>query len=112
MDHLERYVTEENLALFVDLIEQEQDDCQRTLLKNMLVAEENRYAANAERLDVAELCRDKCLKRIDAQRSRIAAMRDGHPHKATAELFLANLLDLQALVEFRITGLKRRIDGM
>ena len=109
MDHRERFVTNENVARFMRLIEQEPSDTQRSLWKNLLVAEEDRYASEIEKLHLTERCRERCLQRIREQRSRVAAMNDGHPHVKEANLFLANLLDMLALIEFRIDRLKERL---
>lgn len=110
MDNVERYVSDLNINHFLDTLEKEPDGPMRSVLKNLLLREENRFAKLSERLETAENCLSKCARRIREQRDRIAGMDGNHPHLASAKRLLANMLDIHAVVQAEKDRLKNMLD--
>lgn len=110
MDGIEKYVTELNISLFIDLLEEEHDGARRSHLKKLLLAEEDRFARMAERLQVAENCLVKCAQRVNELRVRVDGMTPDHPHRAVAQRVLENLLDIEAVVQDHKNRLKNLLN--
>lgn len=54
MDELQQFVSEQNVARFVDQLRRESNAVRQDTLKRLLVEEENRFAAAAERLQMVD----------------------------------------------------------
>lgn len=110
MDNIEKYVTDSNITHFLDTLENEPDGPMRSVFKDLLLHEEDRFGKLSERLEVAEDCLSKCSKRIRDQRDRIAGMDGDHPRLAVAKKVLTNMLDIRAVVQAHKDRLKNMLD--
>ena len=110
MDNVAKYVTELNIARFLDLLEREQEPAQRQLWTKLLVAEEDRFGALSEKLENARRCLQNCSTRIGNQQALIDRMYGGHPSRQPAQDLLINLMEIRLSVQGYIDQLKKRID--
>ena len=109
MDATEKYVAELNISRFVTLVGQEDGDEKRSVLTTLLIAEVDRFGKASERLDIAEKCRGKCVDQINRSRSRLKTVPPSHPDLALAHRVLANMIEIQQVIETYISNLKEHI---
>ncbi len=98
MDGLERSITHNNISRFFDLLTGEVDPGKRSVLQELLISEENRFARWTERLDTVDQWLSKCDGHIEKIGKLLddhrAAGRDGHE----TERLLKNLRDIKAIL--------------
>ena len=112
MDGAQKFVTDLNVARFVTFLEDERDEGKRKLWTNLLIAEENRFGGLSEQLLLAENLLEKTGARIDRQRQAVAGLATDHPAMGEAHRLLANMQDIQKIVQFRIENLKACISDI
>jgi hypothetical protein len=97
MDALARFISDQNIARYADLLHHESDPKRRATLELLLLEEEDRFARDAERLDLAERLLANGEERIARQRTLISGLRDNGHNVGRAEIFLTNMLVTQQL---------------
>jgi hypothetical protein len=108
MDH---YIAKENIRHFRDRLWSEVDQGVRVRLRELLVAEEDKLAANLELLaDIDRHISDgNC--RIDRQRTLVSAMeRNGHNGLALARVLLSCMMETQRLHQEYRQSISTRIE--
>ncbi len=95
---MDRFIAKENIKHFRDLLWSEVDQNVRARLRELLIAEEDKLAANLELLANIDEHISDGNRRIDRQRALVNAMeRDGHNGLARAKVLLACLMESQRL---------------
>ncbi len=95
---MDRFVHDQNLRRFVDLLEREPDGPRRTVLQELLIEEENRFGERQERLEQAEVLIVRGRERIRRQVELVARLSDGDGADM-AKATLRNLMHTQSLFE-------------
>jgi hypothetical protein len=111
VNRMEKYDTQQNIALFLNLLEEQPEGAYRERLKGLLLQEEDRFGKIAERLGIAETVLETCSVRIRDQRVRINGMDGNHPRLAMANFLLANMLDIHSVVKSHRDYLQNTLDG-
>lgn len=94
---MEEFVREQNVLRFSQSLEAEHDPIRRERIGALLLDEENKFAATAERLDKVERHIAECRARIMRQYGLIDKLKTaGHDIQA-AERLLRNLMELHDL---------------
>jgi len=108
---MENFIHEQNVLLFSERLKVENDPTARKQLRELLLDEENKFAATAERLDKAERNIAKCKEHIARQRGLIEKLKTNGHDIAPSQRLLRNLTELHDLfVSFReavVTALER-----
>jgi hypothetical protein len=95
---MDRYIAKENIRHFRDRLWSEVDQGARARLRELLVAEEDKLAANLELLADIDRHISDGNRRIDKQRTLINAMeRNGHNGLAQARALLDCMMETQRL---------------
>jgi hypothetical protein len=95
---VDRFVVRENIKHFRDRLWSESNPKTRSRLHQLLLAEENKLAADLELLTEIERHITEGHRRIDRQRTLVASMeRDGHDGLETARALLDGLIQSQLL---------------
>jgi hypothetical protein len=99
MDALERFVCDQNVAQFRDLLTTEMDAARRAVLLKLLVAEECKLGFDVEQLANTDREIGRCRGHVERQRTLVAEMeRDGR-ETARASLLLETLTESLAAHE-------------
>jgi hypothetical protein len=100
---LGNFVREQNVLRFSQSFEIEHDPIKRERLKTLMLHEENKFAATAERLDKTDREIAKCEARVARQHALIEELRkDGHDIQVAKRL-VDNMIELHDLyVGFRL----------
>ena len=102
MDELQQFVSEQNVARFVDQLRCERNAVRQDTLKRLLVEEENRLAAVAERLQMVDRNILDGAARIANQTKLVCELKSNGRDACEAERTLRTLEMIQALfVSFR-----------
>ena len=89
----------ENAADLIALLEAETDPRRRTVLTDLLIAEENAIARGCSRAALANALVARERKRVRRQRTLVSRMPADAPQRRVAERILENMLQLQDLFE-------------
>lgn len=95
---MDRFVHDQNLIRFVDLLEREADGPKRTVLQQLLIEEENRFGERQERLEQTEVLIVRGRERIRRQVELVARLADCDTAEV-AKATLRNLVQTQSLFE-------------
>ena len=97
MDETDRFISDENIAHFVERLGRERDSVRRGTLQRLLIEEENRFGMTVERLRMVERHLAVGVELIARQVETIARL-DGDGHDTTeARLTLQNFEMIHAL---------------
>ena len=95
---MDRFIAQANIRHFRDRLWSETDFVTRSRLQQLLLAEEDKLAKDFELLADIERHISDGRRRIEKQRSLVAAMkRDGHSSLRTAQALLNGMADAQQL---------------
>jgi hypothetical protein len=91
---MDRFIAQENVRLFRDRLGNELNPAVRARLRDLLIAEEDKFGASQEFLADIDRHISDCNRRISRQQVIVATMaRDGHNGHAQAQRLLNCLLD-------------------
>ena len=108
---MDRYIAMENIKHFLDRLWSEADQDARAQLRKLLVAEEDKLAANLELLANIDRHMSDGNRRIDRQQALVNTMeRDGHNGLAHAKVLLACMTESQTLHQVYRRHVQIRID--
>ena len=99
MDDVERFVIDGNISRFVDRLRIETDPCRQQTLKRLLIAEESRFGATCDRLQMVERYLTEGEERIANQRRLVAAMRNNGGDVSAAHRTLCAFESIQDLFQ-------------
>ena len=99
MDDVERFVIDGNISRFVDQLRGERDPSRQQVLKRLLIAEESRFAATLDRLQMVERYLTEGEERIANQRRLVAAMRNNGGDAGAAERTLRAFESIQDIFQ-------------
>jgi hypothetical protein len=95
MDEMAHFVSDLNVARFVDRLQVEHEPIRRAVLQKLLVEEEDKLGRNAERLGALQRHITEGNRRIALQKALIERLRvSGHDIRL-AESTLNNLVEIQ-----------------
>jgi fructose-bisphosphate aldolase class 1 len=97
MDELQRFVSEQNISRFVDQLRRESKAVRQNTLKRLLIEEENRFAAAAERLQVVDKNIVDGAARIASQARVVSRLKSNGHDAREAERTLQNFEMIQGL---------------
>jgi hypothetical protein len=103
---MDRFVHEQNLARFAEMLRVERDPARRAILQDLLIQEEERLGSVLERLDRAEAHIAEGRRRIERQRELVAALTSGGA-AGEAEQLLESFIRTQSALE----AYRRRLAG-
>ena len=92
MDETAQFVSDLNVARFVDRLQLEDEPTRRAVLQKLLVEEEDKLGRNAERLSTLQ-------RRIGLQKAVIERLRTNGYDIRLAERTLNNLFEIQRIFE-------------
>lgn len=91
MDALERFVCDQNVAQFRDLLTREMDAARRTVLLRLLVAEECKLGFDMEQLANTDREIARCRAHVERQRTLVAELKRDGRDTARASALLETL---------------------
>jgi hypothetical protein len=94
---MENFVHEQNVLRFSERLKTETDPTARTRVRQLLLDEENKFAATAERLDKTDGHIASCKEHITRQYGLIDRLNGEGRDVGPAQRLLENLLDLHDL---------------
>lgn len=97
MDQIEQFVSDLNISNFVDQLGRERDAKNQSMLKRLLIEEENKFGATAERLNMVDRHIFDAAIRIARQKELVAQLKGKGRDPADAEKTLQTfemILDL------------------
>jgi hypothetical protein len=99
MDSTARFVSDLNVARFVDRLQLESDPAKRTSLRRLLIEEEDRFGSRAERLSDVQRHLAEGSRRIALQKALIENLIAKGQDVRLAERTLSNLFEIQRILE-------------
>ena len=99
MDETTQFVSDLNVARFVDRLQLEDEPTRRAVLQKLLVEEEDKLGRNAERLSTLQRHITEGNRRIGLQKAVIERLRTNSCDIRLAERTLNNLFEIQRIFE-------------
>ena len=99
MDKTAQFVSDLNVARFVDRLQLENEPTRRTVLQKLLIEEEDKLGRNAERLNKLQRHITEGNRRIALQKALIERHRANGQDIRLAERTLDNLFEIQRIFE-------------
>ena len=99
MDEMAQFISNLNVARFVDRLQLEDEPTRRAVLQKLLVEEEDKLGRNAERLSKLERHITEGNRRIGLQKAVIERLRTNSCDIRLAERTLNNLFEIQRIFE-------------
>jgi hypothetical protein len=99
MDQMDRFVSDGNIARFVDHLRCEIIPARQETLKRLLIEEENRFGAREERLEMVERNLAESSARIDRQTRLVAELKGNGGDAVHAERTLRTFEMIRGLFE-------------
>ncbi len=107
---MERFIIEHNVRAFIERLQIEPDFDTRATLKNLLIAEADRFGRRAERLEFVDHWIGECQSRVARLRAVLAEIESDAAHSALAERTLKNLTELAVHLETHRQWLMQQMD--
>jgi hypothetical protein len=107
-DKIERFVVEHNVSRFFDRLDGERDADRRAILSQILLSEENKYAALAGNLTELEIYISRC----DLHIAKFEALADGADTPAiqsSLRNFVQNMKSVRATLQFAHAARSKRL---
>jgi len=99
MDAMAKFVSDHNVARFVDQLRSQNDPAKRTVLQRLLFEEIHKFGFNFEQLSLVDRQISEAKDRIRAQRDIIERLRIKGLDTKRAESLLRNLVAIQEMFE-------------
>lgn len=104
MDKVTRFVSDQNIARFVEALNHETDAKRQGALRGLLIEEENRFGSRVERLELVERHLRGGAMRIEQQKITIERLAAKGADLTEAERLLRNFVVIQEMfLSFRAT---------
>lgn len=101
MDAMAKFVSDHNVARFVDQLRSQDDPAKRTVLRRLLLEEVHKIGFNFEQLSLVDRQISEAKERVRAQKSIVERLRIKGLDTARAESLLGNLVGIQEMFEER-----------
>ncbi len=95
---MERFVHDQNLMRYLDLLESETDSAKRGQLRKLLLEEVDRFGDHSDQLYETDRLVARCTARLQEQKSLLAHAREDGRDAGASEDVLANMSQTLALI--------------
>ena len=99
MNETAQFVSDLNIARFLDKLRLEHDPAMRTVLQRLLIEEEDKFGGNVERLSTVQRHIAEGNRRISLQKALVEKLAAGGEDAGPAERTLSNLVEIQRIFE-------------
>ena len=99
MNETAQFVSDLNIARFLDKLRLEHDPAMRTVLQRLLIEEEDKFGGNVERLSTVQRHIAEGNRRISLQKALVAKLATNGEDIRSAEKALSNLVEIQRIFE-------------
>jgi hypothetical protein len=99
MNETAQFVSDLNIARFLDKLRLEHDPATRTVLQRLLIEEEDRFGGSVERLSTVQRHIAEGNRRISLQKALVAKLAANGEDIGPAEMTLSNLVEIQRIFE-------------
>ena len=101
MDEMAQFISNLNVARFVDKLKLEHEPTRWAILQKLLIEEEDKFGRNAERLSKLQRHITESNRRIGLQKAVIERLRANGYDIRLAETTLTNLFEIQRIFKHR-----------
>jgi hypothetical protein len=99
MNETAQFVSDLNIARFLDKLRLEHDPATRTVLQRLLIEEEDKFGGSVERLSTVQRHIVEGNRRISLQKALVAKLAANGEDIGPAEITLSNLVEIQRIFE-------------
>jgi hypothetical protein len=99
MNETAQFVSDLNIARFLDKLRLEHDPAMRTVLQRLLIEEEDKFGGSVERLSTVQRHIAEGNHRISLQKTLIEKLAANSEDIGSAERTLSNLVEIQRIFE-------------